>query len=154
MHRVTSDHTLSFFFQGSWKKKLRDRFKWLRRKPTSEDTESIEGEPSTPKRRKVNNTKRRLDKSGADYAADEDDYDEIVCSMKKEFTKPQKDRDNVKIQQDMNLTFKQRRSWLKQARSVQEVFEKFPNLHTRKVVSLLINCILIDDIIYLFKWLF
>ena len=65
--------------------------------------ESIEGEPSTPKR--INWTKRRLDRSGADYAADEDDYDydEIVCSMKKDFTNPKKDRDNVKLQQDMNF---------------------------------------------------
>ena len=74
--------------------------------------------------------------------------------MRKEFTKPKKDRENVKLQQDINLTFKQRRHWLKQALSIQELFENFKiYIHIIKVLSLSISYIQIDDIIYLFNWL-
>ena len=122
--------------QGSWKTKLRDRFKWLRRRPPSESNVSSTG-PPPPKKKRGKNSKR-IDRSVEEYCSDEDDdeYEDKVKSMIDECKKAKKECNSALISTGMVETFQQRRKWIAEQPTVLEILEKFPALENRRVVSL------------------
>lgn len=110
--------------QGSWKKKLRDRFKWLRRKPvpSGDNSTSRDCDPPPPKKKKGS---KRLDQSAEDPILEDDveSYDEKVIQMQKGCTKSKKDHDNIQLSTLMKETFKQRRHWIRKQPPVSEILD-------------------------------
>lgn len=103
--------------QASWKCKLRDRIKTLRRPGASSKATN---EPSAKR--------PRLDL--------EESYDRKVESLQEEMKKRKKNQ-NIAVIQSLTLdTFAGRRSWIQHEQPpVIEIVEKFPSLKLRKVVS-------------------
>ena len=116
--------SIAYVSQASWKKKLRDRFKFLRSRKrsgaTSGDTEEVE-----PPSKRVR----------------DDEYKELVAEIQMEMSKQKKDRNIATIQRLTTETFSGRREWiLKEAPAVFDIIQKFPSLKVRKVVSLIHMC--------------
>ena len=112
-------NSVTFHFinvQGSWKTKLRDRFKFLRRPARSLQPESTE-----PPAKRPRNT---------------ESYETNVELMQVEMRKRKKDRRVATVETLMEETFSERRSWIQTSQPVvSDILEKFPSLKVRKVVS-------------------
>ena len=107
------------FVQGSWKGKLRDRFKFLRRAPTN----AVEGAEPPAKRPR-----------------NDEGYAKNLELLQEEMGKRKKDRSIALIQTLMEDTFTERRRWIQESQPVvSDIIEKFHPLKIRKVVSFLIT---------------
>lgn len=114
--------------QGSWKAKLRDRFKFLRRLPS--DMTVNQSETSRPcKRRRLNITGDST--IAATSEADRED-------LKTECSKRKRDRKMTVIQDLTANTFSARRLWIEKSQPpITEILDEYPSLKFRKIVCLL-----------------
>ena len=109
---------VNVLMQSSWKCKLRDRFKFLRR-PTGQEPPG---------------KKPRQDDDGS--------FDTNVANLQEEMKKRKRDRNIATIQTLTTETFSGRRAWIKEEQPpVSDVLLKFPSLKMRKVVrfALILN---------------
>lgn len=126
------------YYQGSWKEKLRNRFKFVRRPPSnSYPTDSTAANPPPPKRQKRTKKSARL---GSDMASmlsgDEEEYEENVSRLQLECSKRKKDRSITTMIELTMSKYKKRREWImSDTPSVSDILQKFPSLKHRKVVS-------------------
>lgn len=131
------------YLKGSWKNKLKDRFKFLRR---SHDTATTSSEEPLPKRRK-----KMDDLTGY---IDPENFEEILSELKTECMK-KKERCIATIQDLTSSTYANRRKWIKDDQPhVCDVLEMYPSLKIRKIVSNDISVSIYTVIIVLFSLYF
>jgi len=123
------------FIQGTWKESLRTSFKNYRR--SSDDEPSLHkpaGETSQCATSKPPSAKRfKLDQSTTNITDEE--FDKSLESLKAEFMKNKKSRNQAEIKNLMDLTFDRRRVWITQERPlVNDIVKKFPPLKSSKSV--------------------
>lgn len=94
----------------SWKKKLRDRFEFLRRGPARPDDNA-----------ELPDKQPRIDES----------YEENVKLLQGEMEKRKKNRNIATIQSLTERTYTERRRWMKTQQPLVEIVEKFPSLKLR-----------------------
>lgn len=120
--------------QGTWKESLRTAFKNFRR-PDDESSlnKSSTGESSS-KSKPPSSKRFKLDQSSQTITDEE--FDESLESLRVEFTKSKKSRNQAEIKRLMDLTFDRRRLWITQERPlVNDIVKKFPPLKSSKSVS-------------------
>ncbi len=122
---------LTHLLQGSWKTKLRDRFKFLRRPHISDCNDSP---PS--KRRKID---KRIGSNPLDDDPNSDSFEENLAVLTLECRKKKRDRSIANILRLTAITYTTRRKWIiEQQPTVSEVLEKYPSLDLKKVVSVFV----------------
>lgn len=124
-------HFHFFSLQGSWKIKLRDRLKHMRR-PAKGQSHDKENEPveRPPKRQKTGPT--RLDET-TEEPEDEQSFSENVKAMKQETAKKKPKISHLKPL--MDSTFSGRRHWVKtEMPPVTTIMEEFPALNIPRLV--------------------
>lgn len=106
------------YLQGSWKKKVRDRLKFLRR----------------PVKNKKSTSTHPVD-SEEDITSEES-LEIKLTSLKSECEKRKRERSMALIQDLTTATYRNRRHWIQQKQPhVHEILEKYPSIKIRKMVS-------------------
>lgn len=123
--------------QGTWKESLRTAFKNFWRLSddetsshkccaTNEIPKSTTLKPPSSKRYKLDQTTTTIT---------DQEFDKALESLKAEFMKGKKSRNQAEIKHLMDLTFDRRRLWITQERPlVNDIVKKFPPLKSSKLV--------------------
>lgn len=106
--------TAHVFYHGSWKEKLRNRFKFIQNPPSSSHpTDLTAGKPPPPKRQKRTKKSARLGSDPAStMSGDEEEYEENVSRLHLESSKRKKDRSIATMIELTMSTYKKRREWI------------------------------------------
>ena len=138
-YTVSTDHFSCIYFpQFSWKRKLRDRFKFLRRPPISPKQSG-----PAPKRHKGPQPVHTAVVIGEQT---EEDHDADVKMMKTEMSKKKNIGELCAV---MKRTFSNRAQWIQSNEPpVQDVLEMYPALCSPKVVSILVHILCVCAFIH------
>ena len=133
-------NTEFLIIQGSWKEKLRNRFKFIRRptnKAYSEDeTQSSDGPPLPKRQKKASKSARLGSESVGTFSDDETTYETKVKELQQECKKKKREKSIAAMLDMTQSTFKRRRQWiLSETPSVSDILMKFPSFKHRKIVS-------------------
>ena len=119
----------ALFLKLTWKSKLRDRFKFLRRPPQlSSSADDVQGPVSK---------RPKLTKDVQEFSKREmEDYEDNVKSLKKEMEKKPRSSELCSL---MEQTYQIRKKWIYEAQPpIADILTKFPAFRKPKVVSLFI----------------